>query len=231
MKRFLKVDDVVSDIEFELLQGTISRDDLAQAIRQVKSHQNKLRAEYFASKPGMGLGEFVARQFQVNDMLLTLLRRLASEQREMRLEIRKLGDMAFAGLPAEEAARGQRLLVDLWSTSEVDPYMDGWPPPEIEEAMSADALRIDMVLRPPEVPVVGGLLNRVRIALHRVSIFYVERLAARQSKANVAFGTWIVRTARTAYEQNERMRVLSDRLVKLEILASDQTGADQGDDE
>jgi len=216
MKRFLTSRDVLSDIEFELLQSSISRDELARSIRTVKVHQAKLREEFFAPDGHRSLEELAARQFQVNDMLLTLLQEMAARQREISSELRQLGELAFAGLPEEEASRGSRLLLDMWSTSELESFVDQWPPQEIQDAMDSDVLMPEMVLQPPRTPVVGGLINRLRIALHRVAIFYVERLAQRQSKINAVYGSWLEKLVRNAHEQREMLRVLSGQVDQLE---------------
>lgn len=225
MKRHLSAQDVLSDIEFELIQGAVSREELARSIRQVRMHHDRVRQEYFSSDSRMDRDTLVARQFQFHDMLLTLLEEMAADGRAVKLELQKLGEMAFANAPAERAERDQRLLTDMWLTSELTPYLDGWPPHEIEEAMSEKSLIPEMVVQPSRIPLIGGLLNRIRIALHRVAIFYVGRVARRQAKTNAVYGTWIERLVSHVHEQHEKIRILDQRLQALER----DVGARRGD--
>ncbi|MBN1261657.1 MAG: hypothetical protein JXB35_13360 [Anaerolineae bacterium] len=216
MKRFLTADTVLQDIEFELVQGAISRDDIGRSIRLLKKHQSRLREAYFNPAERMDRETLVARQFQLNDMLFTLLQEMAADARATRLELRKFGEMTLSGLPAERAEAEQRMLADMWLTSELDPYLEGWPPQDLEEAMLGEKLLPQLVLQPSRIPLIGTLLNRLRIALHKVAIFYVTRLAEQQVRINASYGSWIERLVRHSHEQQEKIRILSEQVATLQ---------------
>lgn len=216
MKRFLTANTVLQDIEFELVQGAISRDDIGRSISLLKKRQNRLREEYFGAERRMDRETLVARQFQLNDMLLTLLQEMAADARATRLELHKFGEMTLSGLPAERAAAEQRLLTDMWLASELNPYLEGWPPQDLEEAMREESLLPQMVLQPPRIPVIGKWLNRMRIALHKVAIFYVTRMAEQQVRINASYGSWIERLVRHSHEQQEKIHVLSEQVTVLQ---------------
>lgn len=227
MKRFLNAETVIDDIEFELLQGAITRDELGHSIRLVKKHLDELRTATFDPEARLDRDETIARLLQLNDMLLTLLQEFAKDNQAIRLELRKLSELTLDGLPTEQAARDQRTFVDMWKTSELDPYLEGWPPQELEDAIESETLLPEMVLQPPRIPIIGGFLNRFRIALHNVAIFYVARLAERQGKVNATYGTWIERLVRHSHEQQEKIRVLTERVEALQGQLSSSNGVDK----
>ena len=43
--RALTVEDALNDIEIELLQGAVTRDDLGQSVQNVRRFQNQVRGE------------------------------------------------------------------------------------------------------------------------------------------------------------------------------------------
>ena len=50
--------------------------------------------------------------------------------------------------------------------------------------MACDKVNVEMMLTETRLPVVGGLVHRIRRALHELVLFYVQRLAARQTSFN-----------------------------------------------
>ena len=122
MKSWLTADDVLSEIEFELVQGAISRNELGRGIQAVRAYQNMARSEVSqAAQAGEGR-EVVNRLFQLNDMLITLLQEVAAELRSVRLELRRVARMAqFAppvtrapGEPATEEEREEDVDRAVW---------------------------------------------------------------------------------------------------------------------
>ena len=80
MTRLLSATDVLDDIEFELLQGSVSRDDLGAGIRAARQFHNKLRGELLdPRRQPSSLRDAISRQAQLNDMLLLLLQQTAAE--------------------------------------------------------------------------------------------------------------------------------------------------------
>jgi hypothetical protein len=51
-------------------------------------------------------------------------------------------------------------------------------------ALEYDKVNVELALSETRVPFVGGLVQRVRTALHELVLFYVNRLAARQTRVN-----------------------------------------------
>lgn len=51
-------------------------------------------------------------------------------------------------------------------------------------ALSYDKVNVDMALTETRLPLFGGLAQRLRSALHELVLFYVNRLATRQTRFN-----------------------------------------------
>ena len=89
MKRWLTADDVLRDVEFEIAQGAISRDELGQGVQAVKEYQNKLRGEVFQASRQVGESrEALSRLFQINDMLITLQQEMAAGIETLQVDLR-----------------------------------------------------------------------------------------------------------------------------------------------
>lgn len=199
--------DVLEDIEFELAQGAITRDDLGQSIHAVKKYQSKMRAELFA--PGAkepALREALARQFQLNDMLLTLLQEVAGSVYDFRLQLRRTAQLKPRQPAAEE--------VDGEFPSSLSP--DQWRDPAGLRSTAATSLEPLLDVRPVPTPVVGGLLQRVRYALHNLTLFYVHKLGREQRGVNNTFADWLLYQEalhRHHVAENDRLR---RRVMELE---------------
>jgi hypothetical protein len=51
-------------------------------------------------------------------------------------------------------------------------------------ALGYDKISVELALTQPQMPLVGGLLQQARAALHDLVLFYVNRLASRQVRFN-----------------------------------------------
>jgi hypothetical protein len=224
MRGFLTADDVLSDIEFELVQGAISRDELGSGIQAVKQYQSKVRGEVLQSARQIDGGrEMVSRLFQINDMLITLLQEVAAALRSVRLDLRRVARMSqVASRPATTASMPVMEDGDVLVMPDVPApggFEEGayWQSPtEVEEAMRSDALQVKMDVRSVGVPIVGGVVRRLRATLHSLVLFYVGRLARKQVAINQAYGDWILRLVQMNRHQQEQIDVLSAQVAALQ---------------
>jgi len=70
----LKTNDILNEIEFELMQGIVSREDLGEGIQTVQKYQNQVRSEILDAHNGtIPLRDALSRQLQINDLLLSLI--------------------------------------------------------------------------------------------------------------------------------------------------------------
>ena len=179
----LSVQDALDDIDMELLQDAVQRDDLGQSVQNVRRFQDDARKVLdTGGKPDYRA--IANRQFQINDMLLALLQELSVRQRALELELRMHGSAAVGEpVPAsasehpgeDEAARP--------SSEDLVRQLDA-----IQAVMHDDALRLQMEVTPSETPVVGRLLGNMRAAVHSLAVFYGNQLAAKQTEVNRVYG-------------------------------------------
>ena len=179
----LGVQDALDDIDMELLQDTVQRDDLGQSVQNVRRFQTDARKEAFDTGGKPDYREIAKRQFQINDMLLALLQELATRERALELELRmpQTGSTArpmtpsAAGAGEDEAARP--------SSEDLVRQLDA-----IQSVMHDDALRLQLELTPNDTPVVGRLVGSMRAAVHSLVVFYGNQLAAKQTEINRVYG-------------------------------------------
>ncbi len=211
MKIETGVQDVLNEIEFELAQGTVSRDDLGKAVQQVRQFHGKLRAEIYGTPAqSLDLREIVNRQFQLNDMMLTLVQEMSAALHDTQLRIARTHTLA----PSNETTTAQTIhAVDAMAIPD-----DDTPPPWDDDAVRAlnaathDALAQKVDARPVGIPVIGGVLSRIRAALHDVILFYVNRLAQRQATINNVYGEQLLTLKRKCEVQEEQIRALTQGL-------------------
>jgi hypothetical protein len=207
MNRNLSAQDVVGEIEFELAHSSLSQDELGQGIQAVRQYQNQVRAEIFGLRGNPDPRELARRQFQLNDMLLAVLHQMSLNLRASQLEQRQLAEWVrdrasgFEGLPQPVAGNVQTFERSNVTRSDDDLLL------EIQNILRSSKLWLDPDVRPVRVPIIGGLLTRLRAALHDVSLFYTNRLGARQTAINQALCDAILRLAEEQQQLAHARRV------------------------
>ncbi len=213
MKSTLTASDVLADIEFELMQGAISRDEFGRSLQMVRQHQNKVRQEMFGSQQEMDLQAALSKQFQINDMLLTLLQEISNGFTEMQQQIDWVGT-ARGGTDQSAAARLARAMSsktqpdELRSTKPLDKTSD----PEYLYQ------RIDMQLNGRPIPVLNGFLRRIRTGLHSLVVFYVNKLGKQQTAVNELHADWLQHLNALVRHQQEEIQRLTAKLAQLETM-------------
>lgn len=225
MKTSITLQDVLSDIEIELVQGAVSRDDLGQSLQSVRQFQHKLRSELLAERSAQPNDrELIKRQFQINDLLLSLLQETIAKVQTLQLELRKglqLTQSAkhFAPFPGSQpeqngvenslSARDREPAVAVWAAQAVQHTA------EIKAAMREDELKLTMDVRPINLPVVGWFFTRLRSAVHALTLFYVNRLATRQTAVNRLYGDWLLHAQQVNQTQQEQIALLNEQVAAL----------------
>lgn len=221
MKSSLTAKDVLSDIEFELVQGAISRNELGQSIQAIKQHQNKVRSEVLQpSSRVTDSREIAARQFQINDMLITLLQEIAASLQALELRVRRAARFAQS-----TSATTPTATISMPEGPTSAPAVTAIPMPEvapgrethdIENAMQPGTLYIGSDVRAPNVPILGGLVKWLRLTVHNLVLFYVARLAGQQTHVNQTYGDWILYLNRLNLSQQEQIELLSAQVAALQ---------------
>jgi len=81
---------------------------------------------------------------------------------------------------------------------------------ELKETLNEDRLNLELDIRSSSIPVVGGIINRLRLALHHLVLFYVGRLIERQAPINRIHGDWIRRLYHANQNQQQRIAYLEN---------------------
>jgi hypothetical protein len=180
----LGVQDALDDIDMELLRDAVQRDDLGQSVQNVRRFQNDFRKETLDTAGKPDYRAIATRQFQLNDMLLTLLQELATRQRALELELstRHRSNTSTAEAPVLGSATGDDERARPASEDLVR-RLDA-----IQAVMHDDALALQLEVTPNDTPVVGRLLGNMRAAVHSLAVFYGNQLAAKQTEINRVYG-------------------------------------------
>jgi len=208
VKQKLSARDVLSDIEFELIQSAVSHDDLGQAIQAVRRYQNQAREEILETAHPKSRSP-IARLLQINDMLIVLVQELAAAVQSLRLDLRRMG-LA----PHETAVDLSPLDRDILSAPPAPEMAEQTV--EIENVMRREVLGIGMEARPVAIPLVGRLLQRLRIAVHGLALFYTNILAERQTVVNQTYGEVIIQLLQLSAAQQRQIETLDARIASLE---------------
>lgn len=182
----LGVQDALDDIDMELLQDAVQRDDLGQSVQNVRRFQNGARKEVLDTGGKPDYREMAKRQFQINDMLLALLQELATRQRTLELELRMPqphGTLRTGIPPAVVSDEGEGEAPRPPSEDLVR-QLDA-----IQGVMHDDALRLQLEITPTDTPVIGRLVGSMRAAVHSLVVFYGNQLAAKQTEINRVYGS------------------------------------------
>ena len=107
MKASLTVADVLHDVEIELMQSAVTHNELGQSVGAVRGHMNRLRSELLdhARLPGDDR-KVAAAQFELTDMVLTLLEETAIRLQAIQWEQQRLLRRLVPGPEALAAQAG-----------------------------------------------------------------------------------------------------------------------------
>jgi flagellar biosynthesis chaperone FliJ len=220
MRPHLTAEDVISDIEFELIQGAISQDELGQAIASVRRYQNKVRGDLFQQKHRRDKSEITARQFQINDMLLTILQETIAEIQSLRLEFSRAAHLSKSAKPTyryEPPVQKLDVVAPTQPVGKERPFCIYTPEDfrKVENRMRPESLQVEISVRATKMPFVGAVLNRLRVIMHNLVLFYINRLATNQGVVNQTYGDYILRLMRQVQYQQEQIEMLQAQIETL----------------
>jgi hypothetical protein len=79
----------------------------------------------------------------------------------------------------------------------------------------ADAVEVPLTLEKSQVPIIGGLLDRFRLELHRLVVYYVNRSAGRQVVFNLAVAGALSQLLGELEEREDLIARLEDEAASL----------------
>jgi hypothetical protein len=224
MEKLPTIDNILSDIEFELVQGIVAQDELGWGIWSVEQHQNTIRRELMAKRRGPSSRELAIQQFQINDMLLTLLQGTAERIRVLQLELDRAKALLQAQATTEAASTGIAPDSSPSPADGLDEALYSWSPAEITSALSPEGLHIEPDVHVSRLPLVGPLLTQLRRALHNISLLYVGRLGRKQVEINARYGKWLLHLFQVQQRQHAQLKALEKQLASLQAQLAQEIG-------
>jgi hypothetical protein len=232
-KNILSAKDILQDIHFEIAQGIIAQNSLRESIEAVRQFQNKARLETFKTlKPADPKREIISRQYQIVDMLLTLLYETALELQSTQQAVKELNRVPVLFYPSNETIpeqqpeQAQELLPP---ASEVTSPVSTQPSTlglshkagtvsdaELDYALRPDALHIEYQTRSVRWPLLGGLLTRLKYIYQRPALFFSNMLADRQTGINQVLGERLRSLETVVRTQNEQIEALTRQISELQ---------------
>lgn len=206
MKRLPSVHSMVKDIEFEILLGTIPQRDLRNALLAVRAQHSKFRSGVIENLRDVRLREAFNKVFQAQEMLLVLLQEMSVIIGSLQAELPQIASLmehpraidSAIGLPSIEKASSEEFSLQ----SPIDPA-------ELTKLMEPVSLRLDLEVRPTKLPVIGKLIQSIKIALHHLVLFYVNRLGARQAQVNKVHSEQILELYQLVMDQQEQIKAMA----------------------
>jgi len=211
--RTISADEVIQNIEFELLQSAVSHDDLGAGIQSVRQYQNRVREKLLDFLCDMKNGrEIIIHLCQINEMLITVIQELNTALHALQIEVRKMARLAQ--VKALYGSAGQAAQAGL--QPEEPTHARAIPVSDIERAMREEALHLELDLRPAAVPLIGGLVKKLKFALHDLVLFYTRQLAQKQTAVNRTYGEGMMYLIETCEQQRMEIDLLRARLAAVE---------------
>jgi hypothetical protein len=219
--------DILDDIDFELMQGIIRQDDLGNSIQTVRKFQNELRTQLLdVVGDRADAREIVVRQNQLNDMLLTLLQEMSIELRSLQYTQYQMGKWMHQkhGLSSEDVFTQDSSTM----SGKKGPQTQSLPPSfgsqfvpqaqddQIRKAMNRNAIHVTPEIQRSRIPLLGVIFQRLRSALHSIAIFYIHRLADRQSDVNQIYGSKLLKLDQKHAEQQHEIAALLTQISDLQ---------------
>jgi hypothetical protein len=214
---------ILGDIEFELVQGAPGSDSLGEAVERIQRYQNERRAQAARSKHSGGKPlEALNHLFQINDMILKLFREVDARLLSLQLELRRSyglpprapdwqADLPGAGSKLAEAATP----LGVTPTPDGDADLPARKVDDLNLAMQADSLELRLQINRSQLPVIGGLLTRLRSFLHARGLLYARTLASKQGSINRVYGDWLLYLNSTNHAQQVEIASLRAELAAL----------------
>ena len=233
----LTAQDVLSDIEFEVAQSAVSRDDLGQGIQAVRQFQAKMRAEIFDAKAGaLDQRQIISRQFQILEMQTTLLQETAAAIRSLQLDVRRVSQTlarrsAILATASGNTTGSESAVADQAEGSIDDAFPLEFTPEkteQVEQAMQRSALEVKVDARAVKIPLIGGLLQRLRTALHSLAWFYAQQVGQRQAPINQLYGEQLLHLMHLANAQQQQLAQMDAHIVRLQARLAGRDGTSAG---
>ncbi|MCS6827518.1 MAG: hypothetical protein NZ553_12965 [Caldilinea sp.] len=201
MKRPVTVADILNSVEFELLQHSLMQDDVSEGIQRLRTYQARARVELFGQAKSPSFEDVVNAQFNANEMMTTLIQVMNERLEALRQEVRQAAYLKqHASSTLDSQPNWEPLSNQPLDLNEAQIYAFEFAlPASTEMSDRANALKalaesiqdastdVEIEVRQSQLPIIGGLLHRIRRALHELVLFYTNKVVRRQAQVNDAY--------------------------------------------
>jgi len=220
MKNSLKPENIIEEIQFELAQGLIRKEELGEAIRSVRNFSNKIRKEILENYPLDGkLREIFRKQFQLIEMLIKLIEENALLTQNLKIMInnrRVVNPGLDNNIPldtpavrkADSSTGGENLLLNQ------NYYLLNQE--EILKVIAPKTLKIDMPITRGRTSLTTKIMSFLKLLYHRPAFFYTLQLGEKQEKINNIFGYWLMKIYTNSQLQQDQINRLNEQWSLLE---------------
>ena len=201
MKRPVTVTDILNSVEFELLQHSLMQDDVSEGIQRLRAYQARTRVELFGQGKSPAFENVVSAQFNANEMMTTLIQVMNERLEALRREVRQAAHLkchtpsTADSLPDRESLPDQPFgssdayfyVFDFTPLASADLHDRTHALEALAESIQDASAVVEMEVRQSQLPIIGGLLNHIRRALHELVLFYTNKVVRRQAQVNDAY--------------------------------------------
>ena len=99
---------------------------------------------------------------------------------------------------------------------------------QVEQAMQRRALEVKVDARAVKIPLIGGLLQRLRTALHSLAWFYAQQVGQRQAPINQLYGEQLLHLMHLANAQQQQLAQMDAHIVRLQARLVGRDGTSAG---
>lgn len=174
----------------EIVLDSLSDGESLQALDTLRAHQRELQKELLRAVKDEPQRELLISLVRTNEEMLNLVQALISGLHTVNNELPNLS------LALRERRFQPVLSAHARSLS------------DIELAMRQESLMVEPIVPPSRIPILGGVLTRIKTAFHRLVLFYIRELARKQSQVNKIYGETLISLLSAHAEQEEKKRVM-----------------------
>jgi len=213
MTQRITVEDVLKLIEFELAQQSLSQDNIAEAIQRLHKFQTYWYSEILNKGRAPKIENVVHALFNANQTMLMLIQIMNTKFEATQLELARLKQFIASRIVGDQGEnRGEGNELNLSDISYIKDSLNS-----INQSLLNvnPSYNLDIQMRYLSFPIIGALLNRLRIAFHRLVYFYISKHINNQNSINEIYKRQIQELVYLNLEYMNRLQALAKKVEEL----------------
>lgn len=242
MKRPITVADILNSVEFELLQHSLMQDNVSEGIQRLRAYQARARVDLFGQGKSPSFEDVVSAQFNANEMMTTLIQVMNERLEALRQEVQQAAHLKqhapsttdsppdWKSLPDQPLSPidAHFYAFDFASPAITDLRDSAYTLETLAESIQDASTLVEMEARQSHLPIIGGLLNRIRRALHELVLFYTNKVVRRQAQVNEAYNVVLQELVALNRAQAQEIAQLRRHLQRLAAPGTQNNQASNG---